>query len=106
MAACVSVLSIVGLSVKAGIAATRPIIQGWKGRKDSKEALFFRTQLGAYVTCLLLANLMSGIAGFFEFLWASRGGIASGKIGLAISRPVHLTITLVSAGPLCTAQGR
>ncbi|KAL5504065.1 hypothetical protein ACEPAH_8138 [Sanghuangporus vaninii] len=85
VAACISVSSIVALSTRAGIAAIRPVVQGWKGRKDSKEALFFRTQLGALVTCLLLSNLMSGISGFFEFLWASKGGITSGS--------------------LCTAQG-
>lgn len=79
IAASISVFSILVILARFAFAAIRPITQGLKGRKDSKEALFFQTQLGAYVACLLLANLMSGLAGLFEFSWAGLGQISSGE---------------------------
>ncbi|KAH8118113.1 hypothetical protein DFH11DRAFT_1724079 [Phellopilus nigrolimitatus] len=50
-----------------------------KGRRDSKEGVFFQTQLGIYSACLLLANLLSGVAGLIGFLWVKRDGIVTGR---------------------------
>ncbi|KAI5122547.1 hypothetical protein M0805_005274 [Coniferiporia weirii] len=80
-----SILSIAFLLLRLCFAALRKLAQGLKGRTDSRESLFFQTQLGSYVACLLVANLLSGIAGMFGFTWAGQNGIIP--------------------GPGCTAQG-
>ncbi|KAI0292138.1 hypothetical protein BC826DRAFT_453406 [Russula brevipes] len=51
----------------------------------SREAFFFRSQLGQYATCLLLSNWLRGVSGSFDIQWVNAGG--------------------VKAGPSCTAQG-
>ncbi|THH10887.1 hypothetical protein EW145_g1008 [Phellinidium pouzarii] len=74
-----SVLSIVFLLIKVGVAALRPLAQGLRGRMDSQEVLFFQSQVGIYVACLLLANLLSGISGLIGFSWAGLNGITAGQ---------------------------
>lgn len=77
-----SVISIAVLFLRVVYAALRPLTQGLKGRKDSREILFFRTQLGSYIACLLIANFLEGSSGLIGFSWNSRGAIGSGKLSL------------------------
>lgn len=75
-----SILSIVFLALRVCYASVRRAMQGLRGRRDSREAVFFQTQLGTYAACLLAANFMTEVAGFFGIYWLSQGGIASGEI--------------------------
>ena len=79
IAALLSVVSIGLLLLRVIYAALRPLTQGHKGRKDSREVLFFRTQLGSYIACLLLANFLEGVAGLIGFSWNGKGKIESGE---------------------------
>ncbi|KAG8755723.1 hypothetical protein FRC14_003716 [Serendipita sp. 396] len=51
---------------------------------NKDERIFLRMHLGAFVVCLLLSDLIQGISGIFQLVWAAKGR--------------------VEAGPLCTAQ--
>jgi hypothetical protein len=44
----------------------------------SREAFFFRSQLGQYATCLLLSNWLRGVSGSFDIQWVNGGGVRAG----------------------------
>ncbi|KAI0297248.1 hypothetical protein B0F90DRAFT_917031 [Multifurca ochricompacta] len=51
----------------------------------TREAFFFRSQLGQYAVCLLFSNWLSSVSGLMDIEWINGGG--------------------VTAGPSCSAQG-
>jgi hypothetical protein len=46
---------------------------------QSREYVFFSTQLGNYAACLLAGNTMSCVAGLIGMKWLVNGGITEGK---------------------------
>ena len=81
-----SVISISLLLLRVVYAVLRPLTQGHKGRKEFKEVLFFRTQLGSYIACLLVANLLEGAVGLIGFSWNAKGVIETGAFMITDSR--------------------
>lgn len=55
-----------------------------RGGANKDERIFLRMHLGAFVVCLLLSDLIQGLSGMFQLVWAANKQI--------------------DAGPLCTAQ--
>jgi hypothetical protein len=45
----------------------------------SREAFFFRSQLGQYATCLLLSNWIGSVSGSIDINWISGGGVKAGE---------------------------
>jgi len=71
---CVSAAAVLITLIRAALAALRP------GKRDSKAAIFFKTQLGYYAAALLLANLVGALSGIFEVAWVGRGGIVNNSL--------------------------
>ncbi|KAF8501402.1 hypothetical protein F5888DRAFT_1671977 [Russula emetica] len=49
----------------------------------SREAFFFRSQLGQYATCLLLSNWIRAVSGTIDINWISGGGVKAGTSCIA-----------------------
>ncbi|KAN0120953.1 hypothetical protein V8E52_004222 [Russula decolorans] len=49
----------------------------------SREAFFFRSQLGQYATCLLLSNWIRAVSGLIDINWISGGGAKAGTSCIA-----------------------
>lgn len=49
----------------------------------SREAFFFRTQLGQYATCLLLSNWIRAMSGLIDINWISGDGVKAGTSCIA-----------------------
>ena len=45
----------------------------------SREAFFFRSQLGQYATCLLLSNWIRAVSGMIDINWIRGGGVKPGE---------------------------
>ena len=45
----------------------------------SREAFFFRSQLGQYATCLLLSNWIRAVSGLIDISWIKGGGVQAGE---------------------------
>lgn len=95
--------SIAVFLAKAMISVMRLCIQGPKRRKETKSVLFLRTQLGVYVVCLLLSNVLSGVAAMLGYVWVQGGGIRAGKFPYQLSAIIRKLIE--TKGSLCTVQG-
>jgi hypothetical protein len=52
----------------------------------SREAFFFRSQLGQYATCLLLSNWIRAVSGMIDINWISGGGVKAGEQNCLKSR--------------------
>ncbi|TDL25594.1 hypothetical protein BD410DRAFT_600712 [Rickenella mellea] len=78
--ALLSIIAIIYLFSRIALAWIRPALQGWKDRIDSKEGVFFHTQLGIYAASLLVANFLTSTAGLIEIHWAAQGSIVTGPL--------------------------
>lgn len=47
---------------------------------NKDERIFLRMHLGAFVVCLLTSDLIQGISGMFQLVWAKRGGVYDGPL--------------------------
>jgi hypothetical protein len=45
----------------------------------SREAFFFRSQLGQYATCLLVSNWIRAVSGMIDADWITAGGVKAGE---------------------------
>jgi hypothetical protein len=52
----------------------------------TREGLFFKSQLGAFAGCLLLANMFTAVSGVLEITWVALDGVEHG-----VSRFVYCT---------------
>lgn len=48
-------------------------------RELSREAFFFRSQLGQYATCLLFSNWIRAVSGMIDINWIKAGGVRAGE---------------------------
>ena len=65
--------------------------------------MFFKTQLGMYVTCLLASNLLSSISGIMGMNWVASKEISGGTVSFIPGPRRYLLNSAL--GSICTTQG-
>jgi hypothetical protein len=62
----------------AAVAILSPLKRLSSSQRIPRERVFLTTQLGYYLTCLLISGLFGGVASFLEITWAQSGVILDG----------------------------
>jgi hypothetical protein len=66
---------------------------------------FFNTQLGYYAACLLIANMINGVAGLIGVRSLVERGITESEAYAICPHSCTLTLNSLFTDALCTAQG-
>jgi len=70
----------------------------------SREAFFFRSQLGQYAACLLLSNWIRAVSGMIDINWVKAGGVKAGEQN-CLNRGYGDGDSTGLVGTACIAQG-
>ncbi|KAI0050438.1 hypothetical protein FA95DRAFT_592040 [Auriscalpium vulgare] len=77
--ALLSTLAVSLVLIRAAYVALHSMLWRRDANETSREAFFFRSQLGQYALCLLISNWLSSIGGMIEIDWITTGAVVTGS---------------------------
>ena len=77
--ALLSVLAINVVWLRVAYVAVKALLKRGDMKSVARERAIFRSQLGAYLSSLLLGNLLSSVSYLINSSWVATGGVSTGE---------------------------